>query len=161
MCGITGIFDLHGAPVAPAVLRRMTDALAHRGPDGEGHYVDGGVGLGHRRLAVIDLSPAAHQPMSTPDGQIVISYNGELYNFHALRVELEALGYRFRSRGDTEVLLYAYAAWGEACVPRFNGMFAFAVWDRTRQRLVLARDRFGVKPLYYTQQGHTFFLGRK
>jgi asparagine synthase (glutamine-hydrolysing) len=159
MCGITGIFNLNGEPVSPVILRRMTDAIAHRGPDGEGFYTDSFIGLGHRRLAIIDLSPAGHQPMMTADNQYVISYNGELYNFQELRLELEALGYRFRSQCDTEVMLYAYAAWGEACVNRFNGMFAFALWDKQRQKLFLARDRFGVKPLYYTQQGHVFLFG--
>lgn len=159
MCGITGIFNLNGEPVSPVILRKMTDAIAHRGPDGEGFYIDSFVGLGHRRLAIIDLSPAGHQPMMTADGQYVICYNGELYNFQELRIELEALGYQFRSRSDTEVMLYAYAAWGEACVEHFNGMFAFALWDKQRQSLFLARDRFGVKPLYYTQQGQTFLFG--
>jgi len=159
MCGITGIFNLNGEPVSPVILRQMTDAIAHRGPDGEGFYTDSFVGLGHRRLAIIDLSPGGHQPMMTADSQYVISYNGELYNFHELKAELEALGYQFRSRSDTEVMVYAYAAWGEACVKRFNGMFAFALWDKQRQVLFLARDRFGVKPLYYTHLGHFFLFG--
>jgi asparagine synthase (glutamine-hydrolysing) len=159
MCGIAGIFNVNGLPVAPPVLRKMTDAIAHRGPDGEGFYVDGFIGLGHRRLAVIDLSSAGHQPMTTPDGQLVISYNGEIYNFRELREELESLGYRFRSRTDTEVLLYAYAEWGEKVLERLNGMFAFAIWDKRRQELFLARDRYGIKPLYHTQRGHTFLFG--
>ena len=159
MCGITGIFNLNGEPVSPVILRKMTDAIAHRGPDGEGFYTDSFIGLGHRRLAIIDLSPAGHQPMMTADGEYVISYNGELYNFQELRLELEALGYRFRSQCDTEVMLYAYAEWGEACVNRFNGMFAFVIWDKQRQKLFLARDRFGVKPLYYTRQGQVFLFG--
>ncbi|MDQ3248288.1 MAG: asparagine synthase (glutamine-hydrolyzing) [Chloroflexota bacterium] len=159
MCGITGIFNLTGEPVAPVLLRKMTDAIAHRGPDGEGFYTDSFVGLGHRRLAIIDLSPGGHQPMMTSDGQYIIIYNGELYNFQELRLELETLGYHFRSRSDTEVMLYAYAAWGEACVQRFNGMFAFALWDKGRQVLFLARDRFGVKPLYYTHKGNVFLFG--
>lgn len=159
MCGIAGVFNLNGEAVSPMILRKMADAIAHRGPDGEGFYTDRFVGLSHRRLAIIDLSPAGHQPMMTADGQFVISYNGELYNFYELRAELEALGYRFRSQCDTEAMLYAYAAWGERCVERFNGMFAFVIWDRARQKLFLARDRFGVKPLYYTQQGQTFLFG--
>ena len=159
MCGITGIFNLNGEPVSPVVLRKMADAIAHRGPDGEGFYIDSFVGLGHRRLAIIDLSPAAHQPMMTPDGQYVLSYNGEIYNFQELRVELESRGYHFRSRSDSEVLLYAYAEWGEQCLERFNGMFAFAIWDRPRQELFLARDRYGIKPLYYTLQGPVFLFG--
>ena len=159
MCGITGIFNLNGQSVSPVFLRQMTDVIAHRGPDGEGFYIDSFIGLGHRRLAIIDLSPAGHQPMITVDGQYVLSYNGEIYNFQELRIELEALGYQFRSRTDSEVLLYAYAAWGEEAIAKLNGMFAFVIWDRKRQELFLARDRYGIKPLYYTLQGHTFLFG--
>lgn len=163
MCGIVGVYNLDGAPVAPPLLKRMTDMVAHRGPDGEGYYAQGGVGLGHRRLAIIDLSPAGNQPMSNPAGNIIITYNGEIYNYRQLRVELQALGYCFHSQTDTEVVIYAYEEWGEACVERFNGMFAFAIYDRRPQqdggkgRLFLARDRFGVKPLYYFCN-HTHFL---
>ena len=159
MCGIAGIFNLNGEPVSPVFLRKMTDVIAHRGPDGEGFYTDSFVGLGHRRLAIIDLSPAGHQPMITPDGNFAISYNGEVYNFQELRVELESLGHRFRSKTDTEVVLHSYAQWGAECLERFNGMFAFAIWDRTRQELFLARDRYGIKPLYYTYAGKTFLFG--
>src|SRR5687767_9558538 len=112
MCGITGILNLDGAPVSPDVLRPMADAIAHRGPDGEGYFTDGPLGFGHRRLAIIDLTEAGHQPMATTDGRLVISYNGEVYNFHELRAELESLGHRFRSRTDTEVVLEAFAEWG-------------------------------------------------
>ena len=159
MCGIAGIFNVNGEPVSPVVLRRMTDAIAHRGPDGEGFYSDRFVGLGHRRLAIIDLSPAGHQPMISRDGEVVLSYNGEIYNFQELRVELEALGHQFRSRTDSEVVLNAWNAWGPSCVSRFNGMFAFAIWDRRAQALYLARDRYGIKPLYYARWGHTFLFG--
>jgi len=159
MCGIAGIFNLNGEPVSPVILRRMTDAVAHRGPDGEGFYTDGFLGLGHRRLAIIDLSSAGHQPMMTPDGQRIISYNGEVYNFQELRLELEALGERFRSRTDTEVVLAALARWGIGALDRLNGMYAFALWDRTTQELVLARDRYGVKPLYYALFGNTLLFG--
>ncbi|MFZ5996233.1 MAG: asparagine synthase (glutamine-hydrolyzing) [Nitrospirota bacterium] len=158
MCGIAGIFNLNGEPVSPVVLRRMTDAIEHRGPDGEGFYIDSFIGLGHRRLAIIDLSPAGHQPMITPNRQYSITYNGEIYNFHELRAELESLGCQFRSKTDTEVVLYAYMQWGPACVNRFNGMFAFAIWDKTRQELFIARDRYGIKPLYYTFVGNTFLF---
>ena len=158
MCGICGIFHLNGEPVSPVSLRKMTDAIAHRGPDGEGFYIDSFLGLGHRRLAIIDLSPAGHQPMITRDGQYAISYNGEMYNFQELRVELESLGHQFHSRSDTEVVLHAYVEWGAECVTRFNGMFAFTIWDKTRQELFLARDRYGIKPLYYTFQGHYFLF---
>ena len=158
MCGIVGIFNLNGKPVSRVVLRKMTDAIAHRGPDGEGFYIDSFVGLGHRRLAIIDLSPAGHQPMATEDGNFVITYNGEVYNFQELRLELESLGYKFRSKSDTEAILYAYAHWGSECLTRFNGMFAFAIWDKTKQELFLARDRYGIKPLYYTFVGSTFIF---
>src|SRR6185436_6723251 len=159
MCGITGVLHLDGEPVSPVTLRRMTDAVAHRGPDGEGHSIDGAVGLGHRRLAIIDLSPAGQQPMATPDGRYTISYNGEVYNFQELRVELEALGHQFKSRTDSEVVLKAWAQWGEDALTRFNGMFAFALWDRVRRELVLARDRFGIKPLYYAIVGQKLLFG--
>jgi asparagine synthase (glutamine-hydrolysing) len=159
MCGIAGTFDLTGAPASAAIVKRMTDIIAHRGPDGEGVWVDGAVGLGHRRLAIIDLSDAGRQPMATPDGRFVVTYNGELYNFQELRTELQALGHRFRSRSDTEVLLAAFAEWGLDALPRFNGMFAFAIWDRVERRLVLARDRFGVKPLYWARVGTRLLFG--
>lgn len=153
MCGIAGILNLDGEPVAPVLLQRMTDAIAHRGPDGEGSYIDGPLGLGHRRLAIIDLSPAGHQPMISADHRYVLSYNGEIYNFRELRTELEAAGYRFRSNTDSEVVLYAMACWGTDALRRFNGMFAFALWDRLERRLLLARDRYGIKPLYIGTQG--------
>ena len=156
MCGIAGVYNANGEPVPSGLLKRMTDVIAHRGPDGEGQYVEGPVGLGHRRLAIIDLSPAGHQPMSNEAGDVIITYNGEVYNFQQLRVELEALGYRFHSRTDTEVIVHAYERWGEACLDRLNGMFAFAIWDRGRRRLFLARDRYGVKPLYWYFRGGVF-----
>ena len=137
----------------------MTDTLAHRGPDGEGHYAEGPIGLGHRRLAIIDLTPNAHQPMSNETGDIVLTYNGEIYNFETLRVELEARGHRFHSRTDAEVVVHAYEEWGKACLERFNGMFAFALWDARCRRLWLARDRFGIKPLYYYWDGRQLVFG--
>lgn len=159
MCGITGIFNLNGEPVSPVTLRKMTDAIAHRGPDGEGFYSDGFVGFGHRRLAIIDLSSAGHQPMISRDQQVVLSYNGEIYNFQEIRAELESLGHRFRSRTDSEVVLNSWVEWGKECVLRFNGMFAFAVWDKRDQSLFLVRDRYGIKPLYYACWGQTFLFG--
>lgn len=159
MCGITGIFNLNGETVSPVVLRRMTDAVAHRGPDGEGFHTDRFVGLGHRRLAILDLSPAGHQPMISPDGRVALVYNGEVYNFQELRAELQAEGYTFRSRSDTEVVLHAWHRWGLEAVSRFNGMFAFAVWDRRDQALYLVRDRYGIKPLYYAAWDQTFLFG--
>ncbi|MBC8504733.1 MAG: asparagine synthase (glutamine-hydrolyzing) [Chloroflexi bacterium] len=159
MCGIAGIYHINGKPVSSVMLRKMTDAIAHRGPDGEGFYTDSFIGLGHRRLAIIDLSPAGHQPMITRDGQYVLSYNGEVYNFQELRLQLEALGYHFHSRTDSEVVLYAYAEWGEKALDKFNGMYAFALWDRQKQELFLARDRYGIKPLYYSYIGNTLLFG--
>lgn len=155
MCGIAGIIHLDGAPVSPVALQRMTDSIAHRGPDGEGHWIEGGVGIGHRRLAIIDLTPAGHQPMISPDHRYVLSYNGEIYNYRELRAELEAKGYWFRSSTDSEVLLLALAEWGTAALARLNGMFAFALWDRKLKKLLLGRDRYGIKPLYVSHFGNT------
>jgi asparagine synthase (glutamine-hydrolysing) len=149
MCGIVGIFNRDGAPADAAVITAMRDALAHRGPDGKGVYLDGPISLGHRRLSIIDLSDAASQPMLSPDGRIAVTFNGEIYNFRALRTELEKYGWSFRTRSDTEVLIAGYAAWGiRRLVERLDGMAAFALWDVGAQRLFLVRDRFGVKPLY-------------
>ncbi len=159
MCGIAGFVNLDGEAASPEVLRSMTDAIAHRGPDGEGFNIDASVALGHRRLAIIDLSAAGQQPMVSRDGQVVLSYNGEVYNFRELRTELEALGHSFRSRTDSEVVLNAWHEWGAACATRFNGMFAFAVWDRREQSLFLVRDRYGIKPLYYAAWGRSFIFG--
>ncbi|MHB8642307.1 MAG: asparagine synthase (glutamine-hydrolyzing) [Gaiellaceae bacterium] len=158
MCGIAGIHNITGEPVDERVLRRMTDAIAHRGPDGEGWFVDGAVGLGNRRLAIIDLSRAGFQPLANEDGSVVVTYNGEIYNFRALRDELERAGHRFASGADTEVIVHAYEEYGSACVHRFDGMFAFGLWDVSRQRLVLARDRYGVKPLYWWFRGGTLLF---
>lgn len=159
MCGIAGIFHLDGQPASPVLLKRMTDVISHRGPDGEGQYIDSSAGLGHRRLAILDLSPAGHQPMRSPCGRFIISYNGEVYNFRELRVELESLGHGFRSQTDTEVVLHAFVEWGEQSLNRLNGMFAFAVWDSRERTLFLARDRYGVKPVYYTTRNDTFLFG--
>jgi len=159
MCGIAGILNRDGEPVSPVLLKRMTDAISHRGPDGEGFYIDGSAGLGHRRLAIIDLSPAGHQPMMTPDRRFSLTYNGEIYNYQELRLQLEVLGYQFRSRTDSEVLLYGFAEWGEDVLNKLNGMFAFAVWDSARRELFLARDRYGIKPLYYTFLGQKLLFG--
>jgi len=163
LCGIVGIVNYSRASVAPPVLQAMTDAIAHRGPDGEGHWIEEGVGFGHRRLAIIDLSHLAHQPMISHDNRYVLSYNGEIYNFRELRAELKAMGYPFRSQSDSEVLLNAWAAWGVRVLDRLNGMFAFAIWDRTEKTLALARDRYGIKPLYIseTPQGLTFASEQK
>jgi len=159
MCGIAGILQFDGAPASAVILRRMTEAIRHRGPDGEGHYVDGIAALGHRRLAIIDLTAAGRQPMQSACGRYVISYNGEAYNFRELRTELEARGRRFRSRTDTEVVLEAWAEWGAASLLRLNGMFAFALWDREQRVLHLARDRYGIKPLYWRADARRLLFG--
>lgn len=159
MCGVTGYLDFSGAPADPRIAASMAGAIAHRGPDGKGVHSDGPLALGHRRLAILDLSDAGRQPMATPDGRFVIVYNGEVYNFRELRRELEAGGHVFRSRTDTEVVLIAWAEWGPAAVDRFNGMFAFAIWDSTERTLWLARDRYGIKPLYWTQTGGIVVFG--
>ena len=159
MCGVAGMLDLAGQPAQAVILQRMTDAVAHRGPDSEGQFIDGPLGFGHRRLAIIDLSPSGRQPMATEDGRYLLSYNGEVYNFRELRTELEAVGCQFHSRTDSEVVLKALAVWGRRALLRFNGMFALCFWDRTEQTLLLARDRFGIKPLYYAQVGSTLLFG--
>jgi len=148
MCGIAGIFHAETPkPVDPLRVERMCDALAHRGPDGAGVWTDHGVGLGHRRLSIIDLE-GSPQPMHSADGRAVIVFNGEIYNFRELRRELEQAGFAFRTSGDTEVILAAWAWWGPDCLARLDGMFAFALFDREKRQLFLARDRFGVKPLF-------------
>ncbi len=152
MCGITGVARVDGIPADGGVLRRMTDLLAHRGPDGDGFHVEGSVGLGHRRLAIIDLATGA-QPMGSEDGATWITYNGEIYNYLELRRELAELGFVFRTTSDTEVVLAAYRAWGVECLGRLRGMFAFGIWDRRARRVVLARDRVGIKPLVYAWDG--------
>jgi asparagine synthase (glutamine-hydrolysing) len=154
MCGIAGFVDFAGhAPDAAARrVKAMTDAIPHRGPDSDGFYVDDRAALGHRRLSIIDLSGGG-QPMGTADGRVQIVFNGEIYNFQSLRHDLEALGHVFRTRSDTEVILQAYLQWGDACLERLNGMFAFAIWDLRSQRLMLARDRVGEKPLYWYRRG--------
>jgi asparagine synthase (glutamine-hydrolysing) len=158
MCGIAGYINLDGAPASAVILKKMTDLIAHRGPDGEGQWVEGNVGIGHRRLAIIDLSPAGHQPMVTADHRYVLSYNGEIYNYRALRADLEAEGVSFRSQTDSEVVLYALAQWGTGALLKLNGMFALALWDRKEKTLLLARDRYGIKPLYYAKQKNVFWF---
>jgi asparagine synthase (glutamine-hydrolysing) len=149
MCGIAGIFHPDvPKPVDPARVRAMCDVLAHRGPDGSGIWTAPGVGLGHRRLSIIDLDGGA-QPMASADGALVVSFNGEIYNFQEVRAELEARGHIFRTESDTEVILAAWRQWGPDCLSRFNGMFAFALYDQAAETLFLARDRLGVKPLYH------------
>lgn len=161
MCGIAGVFGQPGLEVSPRTLKRMTDALAHRGPDGEGFWFSQsrGVGLGHRRLAIIDLSPAGRQPMLSSDGRYVITFNGEIYNYIELRNELIALGDEFRTGTDTEVLLTLFSRFGQASLSRLEGMFAFAIWDNKEKNLFCARDRIGEKPFYFarTPEGTFYF----
>src|SRR5215813_1911401 len=160
MCGVNGIFAYHPAANAPdkAELLATRDAMRARGPDGSGLWwsSDRRCGLGHRRLSILDLSDRASQPMASADGKLVITFNGEIYNYNALRVELEAGGARFRTTSDTEALLHLYARYGAAMVHRLLGMFAFAIWDETRRELFLARDPYGIKPLYTANDGRTF-----
>lgn len=158
MCGISGIVQLDGAPVARSLVERTTAAIAHRGPDGDGHWCEGPVGLGHRRLAIIDLTDQAAQPMVSVEHRFVLTYNGEIYNYRELRKELEEAGYWFHSQSDVEVLLNAMAHWGVAALERFNGMFAFGLYDRKERTLLLARDRYGIKPLYHARQGNRFYF---
>lgn len=149
MCGICGVVDRRGGAVDRSVIETMTRRLAHRGPDDEGIFASKEAGLGHRRLSIIDLSSAGHQPMATADGALIAVYNGEIYNYRELRERLLREGVGFRTSTDTEVVIEAYRRWGEAAFALLNGMFALAIWDTRRRELVLARDRFGVKPLYY------------
>ena len=156
MCGIAGFVDTAAAPAAARTLRRMADRIAHRGPDDTGLLEDGPAFLGHRRLSIIDLSASGHQPMANEDGTCHIVYNGEVFNHAAIRPALEQAGHRYRSRSDTETILHAWEEYGSDCVTHFRGMFAFAIWDRPRQRLFCARDRLGIKPFYYWQNGTVF-----
>jgi len=153
MCGICGIYDRSGRPVDRSDLERMNATLAHRGPDGEGYYLDGEVGLGHRRLSIIDL-PGGAQPMSNEDDTLQLVFNGEIYNYLELRRELTGHGHRFKTQSDTEVIVHAYEQWGKDCVNHFNGMFALALFDTKDRSLFLARDHLGIKPLYATLVGH-------
>lgn len=153
MCGIVGVVNRDGAEVDGNLLQAMTDMLHHRGPDGAGYYRFAGVGLGHRRLSIIDIA-AGHQPMSNEDGTIWVTFNGEIYNFHVLRSELKSAGHMFRTHSDTEVLVHGYEQWGEGLVSRLRGMFAFGIFDQRAQRLFLARDRFGIKPLVYSENSN-------
>ena len=153
MCGIVGIVHSDSVPVDPQPLHCMLDMLTHRGPDEQAVFVEGPVGLGHARLSIIDLA-GGHQPMNLHEAGLWIAFNGEIFNYIELRDQLIGLGHRFRTRSDTEVILHAFEQWGDACVERFNGQWAFAVWDHRRRRLFLSRDRLGIRPLYYTQLGN-------
>ncbi|MBL8344499.1 MAG: asparagine synthase (glutamine-hydrolyzing) [Rubrivivax sp.] len=152
MCGIHGLIHLDGKPVEPRWLTAMGDVTAHRGPDDEGQHIDGACGIAMRRLSIIDLA-GGHQPISNADGSLTIVCNGEIYNYRELRAELQAKGYHFKTGSDSETLLHGYAAWGDEVVQHLNGMFDFALWDARRRRLLIGRDRLGVKPLYVLQDG--------
>jgi len=151
MCGICGIYG--EVSDASRVVRNMNSVMLHRGPDDEGYYIEGEIALGMRRLAIIDLSPSGHQPMTNETGEIVVIFNGEIYNFLELKAVLESKGHHFKSQTDTECILHAYEEYGPDCVHKFRGMFAFAIYDKTRRELFIARDRLGVKPLYYAKLG--------
>jgi asparagine synthase (glutamine-hydrolysing) len=159
MCGIAGLIDLKGGEVRKETIKAMTDAIKHRGPDGEGQWVHENVGIGHRRLAIIDLSEAASQPMLAEGSRYVLSYNGEIYNYIEIRKELQSLGVKFHSKSDSEVLLQSLIYWREKALTRLNGMFAFAFYDSFKGDLLLARDRYGIKPLYYSLQDSYFAFG--
>lgn len=159
MCGIAGFINLNNEPVSPVLMKKAIDSITHRGPDGSGQWIENNIGLGHRRLSIIDLSPAGHQPMVSSDQRFVLTYNGEIYNYREIRAELETKGVCFRSQTDSEVVLNAISVWGKEALLKFNGMFALAIFDCKNKRLLLARDRYGIKPLYYALQGNCFSFG--
>src|SRR5262245_43615845 len=157
MCGICGIVNFNGTnPVDRGLLERMTSAQVHRGPDDHGYFLENNVGLGHRRLSIIDLS-GGKQPIFNEDGSVVVVFNGEIYNYSDLTARLVARGHHFATRSDTETIVHSYEEYGDVCMRDFRGMFAFAVWDRRRKHLLLVRDRLGSKPLYY-YAGKDFFV---
>jgi asparagine synthase (glutamine-hydrolysing) len=156
MCGIAGVIEFDGRAAESGVIRTMTDVIAHRGPDSQGHWTEGPVALGHRRLSIIDLSDSARQPMTSADGTCVIVFNGEIYNYRELATLLQQSGYRLATHSDTEVILGMYQRYGVACLGHLRGMFAFAIWDRGARRLFVARDRVGIKPLYYYHASDRF-----
>src|ERR1051326_8006627 len=158
MCGFVGVVALNEAPIDAAAIRQMSSTLRHRGPDDDDIYVAGSIGFGFRRLSILDLSPAGHQPMYSEDGQTVLVFNGEIYNYIELRKELRSLGHDFKSSGDTEVLLHAYLEWGQECLDKLNGMWAFLIHDKRRGKIFGSRDRFGEKPLYHYRSGDFIFL---
>ena len=161
MCGIAGFLHPAGQPGAEELLERMAARMVHRGPDAGGRYVtpDRRVGLCHRRLAILDLTPTGAQPMTDPEADLALSFNGEIFNYREISAELSSLGYRFRGTSDTEMILNAYRHWGISCVTRFIGMFAFALWDGKARTLFLVRDRLGIKPLYYYRGANAFLFG--
>jgi len=151
MCGICGIHDPEGN-IDQDLIKRMSEVLTHRGPDDEGYHFEDRIGLGFKRLSIIDLD-TGNQPMANEDESIWIVHNGEIYNFHSLRKQLEEKGHEFKTRSDTEVIIHGYEEWGEEVVHKLNGMFAFALWDAKNEKLFMVRDRLGIKPLYYHLRG--------
>jgi len=159
MCGIVGKYNFQsGEPVSSDLIRAMCETIFYRGPDDAGVYTEGNIGLGHRRLSILDLSELGHQPMSSKDGMIWITFNGEIYNYLDIRKDLISKGYTFKSNCDTEVIIYLYREYGENCLKYLRGMFAFAIWDKSKSVLFLARDRIGKKPLFYYYDGKTFIF---
>src|SRR5215469_10362600 len=159
MCGICGQYNFGtGEPVSSQTVRRMADSLVHRGPDDEGFYISGPLGLGFRRLSIIDLG-GGHQPMSDREESVWVVFNGEIYNFLELRRELEGYGHSFRTNSDTAVIIHGYKQWGDEVLNRLNGMFGLAIWDVRQRRLVVARDPFGIKLIYYRIHGDTLYFG--
>ncbi|WP_284643839.1 asparagine synthase (glutamine-hydrolyzing) [Paenibacillus silviterrae] len=159
MCGIAGIIDKKGNPVNEELIREITDIVIHRGPDGAGYYCFQNFAFGHRRLAILDLSADGHQPMHYQDNEYTITFNGEVYNYLELKKELKEFGYKFKSNSDTEVILASYCHWGTDCVNKFNGMWAFAIFDKKKQQIFCSRDRYGVKPFYYYNNDNQFIFG--
>jgi asparagine synthase (glutamine-hydrolysing) len=158
MCGIAGLFNISGETVDENCLKSMSEALIHRGPDDSGFFVEEGIGLAHRRLSIIDLSKEGRQPMTNEDGSLLLIFNGEIYNFPDIREELTALGHAFKSETDSEVIVHSYEEWGTDCLSRFNGMWAFAIWDKNKKELFCARDRVGIKPFYYAIMEKNFIF---
>src|SRR3989442_12179781 len=159
MCGIAGLLELKkNAQVNPAILRQMCDVMAHRGPDDEGIYTQDRIGIGMRRLSIVDLT-TGHQPMNNEDGSLWIVFNGEIYNHQSLREPLIARGHSYRTHSDTETIIHLYEEYGKDCVQHLRGMFAFAIWDQSKRCLIIARDRLGIKPLYYRYDGSTLLFG--
>jgi asparagine synthase (glutamine-hydrolysing) len=156
MCGIAGILRFVDYKIERSIIQKMSNCLNHRGPDDEGIFCEGNIALGHRRLSIIDLSSAGHQPMFSEDGRYVIVFNGEIYNFQEIKAKLLALRHKFFSHSDTEVVLRSFIEWGEESFSMFNGMFAFAIWDKIKKELFIVRDRFGIKPLYYLNSAQQF-----
>ena len=159
MCGITGYYTSSKKQIAKDALQVATNTMSHRGPDDAGYYVDENVGLGHRRLSIIDLSSAGHQPMTSAYGRYIIAYNGEIYNYLQLKEELELKGFLFRGCSDTEVVVNGFEYWGNAVFEKLNGIFAISIWDKQENKLTLARDRMGVKPLYYWYENDLLLFG--